>query len=86
MVRGRDTLLLRGYGLADPDAQRATTVDQRLGRGHFRRDALGGHLLSHPLVEAFVIYLPAEALQRPAAPRLWPPLSEYGRASGKPAN
>lgn len=33
VVRGRDTLLLRGYGLADRDAQRVTTLDQRFRIG-----------------------------------------------------
>lgn len=33
VVRGRDTLLLRGYGVADREARRATTVDQRFRIG-----------------------------------------------------
>jgi D-alanyl-D-alanine carboxypeptidase len=33
VVRGGDTLLLRGYGLADREARRATTVDQRFRIG-----------------------------------------------------
>jgi CubicO group peptidase (beta-lactamase class C family) len=33
VVRGGDTLLLRGYGLADREARRATTLDQRFRIG-----------------------------------------------------
>lgn len=33
VVRGRDTLLLRGYGLADREVRRAATVDQRFRIG-----------------------------------------------------